>query len=105
VGEKVAEDSILAAKGLLKLALVSQPDFQSEMWDESSRVFVARPPKVLVDRIADDLEGSQKYIQFQEVMATLSAQNQAKIRNVLRMLLGKARWRSPGQPDVVEEDY
>ena len=78
--------------GLDFLETVNKPG-ASDMWDETSRNWVPRPPKVLIDRM-DDLEGHPTFLQFKEVFDTLTAQQRAKVRNAIRKMLGEEQFRN-----------
>ena len=49
VGTVVADDSLLASKGLVKISLGTSPPPDTKMWDQATRTFVDRPPKVIRD--------------------------------------------------------
>lgn len=70
-----------------------KPDDSENMWDEATRNFIPRPPKILIDRM-DDLEGHPTFLQFQEVFDTLTSQQKAKVRNALRMMLWSEQFRN-----------
>ncbi|KKM02264.1 hypothetical protein LCGC14_1786190 [marine sediment metagenome] len=69
-----------------------KPD-DASMWDEVTRAFVPRPPKVLIDRM-DDLEGHPTFTQFSEVFDSLTNQQKAKVRNAIRKMLGAEQFRN-----------
>lgn len=77
-------------------------DMSTKMWDESSRSFVSRPAKVLIDRW-NDLLTNPFYSDFQAVYNSLNASRKALIRNELVKWAGKARYRAPGNSIVIEE--
>ena len=53
LGTVVADDNYLESNGLTKIPLASAPDQQHQMWDEASRVFVPRPPKIARDLVEE----------------------------------------------------
>lgn len=77
-------------------SVVSRPERadSSVMWDEVSRAFIPRPPKVLVDRIAD-LEGDSV---LSAVWTRLTTAQRTALRNRLGALLGSQRLRGSGEP-------
>lgn len=72
------------------------------MWDETTRDFIPRPAKVLIDRL-EDLINHPDYAEFKEIWDGLNATRKQKIKNALVKFLGRARWRNQGQSIVVEE--
>lgn len=66
----------------------------SVMWDEVSRAFVARPAKVLVDRLTD-LDNDSA---LSAVWTRLTTAQRTALRNRLIALLGSQRMRGPGEP-------
>ncbi len=68
------------------------------MWDEATRTFIPRPPKVLVDRILD-LRTRPKFL---AIWNSLTARQQNDLRDDLIWLLGNARFRPEGQPEPIE---
>ena len=71
---------------------VDRPDQGPNMWDEATRDWVPRPPKIRLDRM-DDLEGHPTFLQFQEVFDTLITQQKVKVRNAIRKMLGTEQFR------------
>ena|SRR3990167_5317272 len=78
---------------LSTLVLAGQPD-ASQMWDQDTRQFIARPPKVLVDRLQDILT-NPNYSEFQTVWNGLNTARKTQLRNAMILLLGPARFRNP----------
>lgn len=78
------------------LETADKPDDVANMWDEIARDWIPRPPKIRIDRM-DDLETHPTFLQFQDVFDTLTAQQKAKVRNAIRMLLGEEQFRNIGQ--------
>lgn len=54
IGQIVADDRQLQSRGLVKAA-IQNPPADNEMWDETSRSFVARPAQVIRDKLDDVL--------------------------------------------------
>lgn len=71
-----------------------RPDIHSLMWDNAARDFIARPPKVLVDRLDDLLTVPE----FLTVWNSLNATRKTQIRTALIRLLGNHRYRNQGEP-------
>ena len=93
VGQVVADP--LAGDWVASL-LAGRPG-DGEVWDEGARQFVARPAKVLVDRL-QDLVTNPDYSDFQTVYNALSAANKKRLADALARLLGRARYRAAGEP-------
>lgn len=66
----------------------------SVMWDEVSRAFVARPPKVLADRLQDLVDDPV----LAAVWTRLTVAQRTTLRNRLVALLGSQRMRGSGEP-------
>lgn len=77
-------------------------DLSAQMWNEATRDFIARPPKVLVDRLQEILT-NPAYPDFQTLWAALNATRRQQLTNALARLLGKARYRSAGGSLTIEE--
>lgn len=86
--------------GLASAPLGAAPPADDRMWDAATRAYVARPPKVYLDRL-DDLA---QHPDFPAFWASLSATQKATLRRVVIWLLGRARWRVAAQPVVVEPE-
>jgi hypothetical protein len=78
------------------------PDLATQMWDETGRRFVARPPKVRVDRLTDITSGSEFTNFRREVYNGLSASQQDEFEKMLNVLLGTARYRNETEPVKVD---
>lgn len=78
------------------LSVLSRPDrvSASEMWDAATLGFVARPVKVIVDRL-DDLANDAE---LSAVWTRLTAAQRTALRNRLIRLLGYRRFRGSGEP-------
>ncbi|KKK55825.1 hypothetical protein LCGC14_3070680 [marine sediment metagenome] len=68
------------------------------MWDETTRTFIPRPPKVFVDRL-EDLRNRPA---FKQVWNTLNQNQRDAMRQALIWILGKARFRPEGQSEPIE---
>lgn len=66
----------------------------TEMWDPATFAFVARPAKVLVDRL-DDLNNDPD---LAAVWTRLTVAQRTALRNRLVRLLGYRRYRGSGEP-------
>ncbi len=73
-----------------------RPEIGQWMWNEATKDFIARPPKVLVDRL-EDLINNPNYADFLAVWNALNATRKAQIRAALIRLLGNHRFRNPGE--------
>lgn len=87
--------------GTTSLELAGEPT-PAVMWDESTRNFIPRPPKVLIDRLQDIITHAD-YADFKEVWDALNAARKEKVRNGLVRLLGRARWRNASESITVQE--
>lgn len=76
-------------------AVVSRPDRadSSVMWDAATASFVARPAKVLVDRVQDLADDPV----LSAVWTRLTAAQRTALRNRLAALLGSQRMRGSGE--------
>lgn len=72
------------------------------MWDEATRDFITRPPKVLIDRLEDIITHSD-YADFKEVWDLLNVARKQKVKAALIRLLGRARWRNVSESITVQE--
>lgn len=80
---------------LTSIELAGRPP-DNQMWDEATHAFIARPPKVLVDRLLDILE-HPNYADIANFYSNLSAANKTRFRNFLIKLLGVRRWRNQAE--------
>jgi len=87
--------------GKAALLLPEQPDLSAQMWDETSRVFVARPAKVLIDRL-DDIQTNPNFADFMTAYNSLNAANKTRLRNMIIRLLGKRRFRASQETVEIE---
>ena len=72
----------------------------ANMWDEATLSYIPRPPKMLINRL-DDLDSHPKFVQFQEVMNSLTPQQRAKVRNALKAWLGGGLLRNESEDAVI----
>lgn len=69
------------------------------MWDEATRTFIPRPPKVFVDRLQDLVDRPR----FKTFWQSLNAAQKDELRDGVIWLLGKARFRNESESPVVDE--
>lgn len=93
IGER---DDALRTARLESVALDAAPDLSSVMWDETTRDFVARPAKVLVDRL-DDIQSHPDASDFLTAFNSLNAANRTRVRNFLIWLLNRYRYRNQSE--------
>jgi len=82
---------------LTDLVLAGEPNLSNQVWDTTTKTFITRPGKVLIDRL-DDLQSNPNYNDLQAALATLSAPNRTVVRNAFGRLLNRVRFRTPGEP-------
>ncbi len=80
-------------EGLAVVEFLERPS-DDLMWDDASRLFVARPQHKFVDRL-DDLKADPD---FMGIWRRLSDTQRTRLRRVLIRLLGGARYRRDDQP-------
>jgi hypothetical protein len=83
------------------LELVERPDLSAVMWDEVTRSFIARPAKVLIDRL-NDIQTNPNFADFMTVYNGLNATNKTRLRNMIIRLLGNRRYRSQSESVEIE---
>lgn len=69
---------------------MAQAPTRADMWDETTRAFIARPAKVQIDRLAD----ISAHPDFDAVWQALNATQRTKIRTAVIWLLGSRRYRN-----------
>lgn len=85
----------------------ARPDFDAQMWDASTRAFVARPPKApLVDRL-DDIASSPVFDDVRAAVAGIGNATQRQLvastlRTCLTKLLKRYRYRRADEPVELE---
>jgi hypothetical protein len=99
IGER---DESLTTDILSSSLIGGQPDLSTIMWDTTTRAFIARPPKVIIDRL-DDFMSHPSYDDFRTLYNALSATNKARLRNIAIRLLGRNRYRSESQSVEIDE--
>lgn len=75
----------------------TRPDLDAQMWDESTRAFMPRPPKLPpVDRL-DDFSSSPVFREMRDALAALSPSARTQVGSALRTcfarFLGRFRYR------------
>ena len=93
--------------GLESIALAGPPDYDNEMWDEDTKSFTPRPPKVFVNRVDDDLFGHPSFQRFIDLMSILTPPQRNTVKNAIKRLLGDRLIRGEGEPIEIgkeEED-
>jgi len=83
--------------GHTSVDIVNKPD-KTVMWDEVTKAFIPRPPKVLKDRLQDLIAKPA----FKTFWQSLDATQKDQLRNGLIWLLGKARYRNEQEPPEIE---
>lgn len=86
-----------APAGVTRTELAIIPTDPAWMYDASTRTFIARPVKVLIDRLQDMLT-DPAYAEFVTAYNTLNTANRTRIRNGLIRLLGAQRFRAQAEP-------
>lgn len=86
------------------IELEQEPDLSTLMWEETTRQFIVRPPKVFRDRLQDLMDDPRFEIFRTQVWQQLDANGQNVLRQAIIILLGKARWRNQTETVVVEPE-
>jgi hypothetical protein len=95
IGTVVADAKHLAAQGLTATALgETAPDQQTHRWDKDKKAFVER---VKVDRLNDLLADAK----FATAHDSLSATQQAALKDALIAFLGPLRYRQDDDPTTL----
>lgn len=76
--------------------LAVDPTDPAWMYDPATRAFVARPAKVLIDRLQDMLD-NPAYADFVTVWQGLNATRKNQLRTMLIRLLGRQRYRAQSE--------
>lgn len=84
----------LPADWVVKEYPTKPPD--TDMWDEASRNYIVRPPKVLIDRLQDILD-HPAYADIANFYSNLNPANKTRFRNFLIKILGARRWRNQAE--------
>lgn len=82
--------------GVIRVSVASDPRDPALMYAPATRTLVARPAKVVADRLQDVLS-DPRFAEFATVWNSLSAANKTRLRNALILLLGRQRYRSAGE--------
>lgn len=82
--------------GVSRTLLTVDPTDPAWMYDPAPRAFVARPAKVLIDRLQDMLD-NPAYADFVTVWQGLSAARKNQLRTMLIRLLGRQRYRAQSE--------
>lgn len=83
----VVSDTLPAGVAVLALA---GPPADSQMWDAITRAFIARPAKVLVDRLQDLLDDAD----FAAAWSNLNTTQRTRLRTAMIRVLGTKRYRT-----------
>lgn len=89
------------ASGISVVQLSIDPTDPQWMYDQAQRLFVARPAKVIIDRLQDMLT-DPNYADFVTVWNNLTAARKTLLRNMLIRLLGGKRFRAAGETVELE---
>jgi hypothetical protein len=84
--------------GVTEVEIAAMPNLLTETWDAATHTFIARPAKVLIDRLNEIITDSQYADDIVALWNTLNAANRTRLRNGLIRLLGRYRFRSQGEP-------
>lgn len=98
-GDLVSQGTVIADDAAARFDVVDigMPPADDQLWDASTRAFVARPAPVLIDRL-DDIETLfQNNADFMAVYGALNAARKAQLRTGIRAVLARVlrryRWR------------
>lgn len=81
--------------GFSVMLVGDDPPDASVMWDEATRSFIPRPPKVVIDRLQDFLARPG----VQAIWDSLTDNQRTAVRTALIRILGSRRYRSEQEPD------
>ncbi|HAM40493.1 MAG TPA: hypothetical protein DCP69_03950 [Candidatus Omnitrophica bacterium] len=82
-GSVIADDSILSAAGLAKL-LIPGPPPDDQMWDEATRTFVPRPPRIVRDLVEEFVNDTE--------FPNVNAAAKDKVRQIARRVFADFRF-------------
>ena len=102
-GRLVSQGTVVASPlpdGLTAVDVGTRPS-DGQMWDSATRTMVARPAKVLVDRLQDLLDF---YPDFATVWNSLSAERKTQLRTALIAFLGRQRYRNASAPVTMDHE-
>jgi hypothetical protein len=91
--EAIAPEAV-AVRGLAVLESADRIDLSTSMWDEATRAFAARPPKVLIDRLQDLADDPA----LSAVWSRLTPTQRQTLRDRLVAFMGSARFRGDNEP-------
>ena len=74
----------------LEVRALNGKPIEGEMWDEATREFILRPPKVIIDRVDDIMNDPS--------LPPLSTAQKTALRKVIGRIMGSARRRSIHEP-------
>lgn len=94
------DDDVTPGPGI-GVVVVEDYNIDIHMWDPPTRTVISRPPKVLIDRLADIINDPRFAADFLVVWNALSATRKNQLRNGLIRLLGGQRYRNPGEDLVL----
>lgn len=97
---KSESDTEIAPQADMTIVQLADRPADNMMWDAATRTFVARPPKVQVDRLDDLLTSNHPAIAAfrQRVYTPASAADKAIISDFLIFMLGRRRTRNQNDP-------
>jgi hypothetical protein len=85
-------------KTILQLAERPSVGVGGVMWDETTRTFIVRPPKVLIDRWEDfQTSNDPVIVDFRTAYNSLNAANKTRVREFLIAVLGRFRYRNQSE--------
>jgi hypothetical protein len=98
--ESESSIEVVPQEGKAVLQLVDRPNVGvgGVMWDEVTRAFIARPPKVLIDRWEDfQTSNDPAIVDFRTAYNSLNAANKTRVREFLIAVLGRFRYRNQSE--------
>lgn len=99
-GRPISQSSVAAdpvRAGYTSLDIGTKPSSDT-MWDETTKAFIARPPKVFVDRI-DDL---MKRPGMDQIWQSLGSGQRTVLKDAFIWILGKERMRGENNSEVIK---
>jgi hypothetical protein len=93
----IAQTSDAPPTGVSRQLLSVDPTDPAWMYDLVTRAFIARPAKVIIDRL-DDIVTNLNYADFQTVWSALSATRKNQLKQAMIRLLGRQRFRADTEP-------
>jgi hypothetical protein len=80
------------------VALAGPPNLRTQTWDPATRAFIARPAKVLIDRLQDLVADAALVAAW----ATMNATQRQAVRQAVINLLGTSRYRNAGEGTTLD---